>query len=228
MKLRILSLLAVVLLLPAAPAQADNVTLQRRLNALGCNTGPIDGVVGDWTRSAIKRFQSRHGFAQDGYLSSAERTTLNTTTKRCDVRPVPRSSGSGRRIVLSQRQNWVWLVRSDGSVRAQGGIIDNPAELARGSYYTKSWCGRAARVRWNTSSGSHLLYLQNYVRFAPCGIGFHRIPTYSKGEDQIHPDWRLGTNDRTSGGCIRVSKAMSYEIWDYTAIHAAPVHVVGG
>ena len=219
---------ALLLVLSTVPAQASTQDLQRRLNELGCDAGPVDGVTGAWTRSAVVRFQSRHGFGQTGTLTAAQRTRLFQTTRRCDRRPVPSYSGRGRRIVISQRQNWVWLVRADGRVVAQGGIIDNTGELSRGRYYTKSYCGRPARIRWNTSNGSRRLYLQNFVRFAPCGIGFHRIPTTTVNGAQIHPDWYLGTDFKTSGGCIRVSKAVSFAIWDYTGAYAAPVHVVRG
>ena len=75
--------------------------------------------------------------------------------------------------MISQRQNWVWLVRANGTVRAQGGMVDNPGELGRGSYRTGSYCGRAARIERN-SSGE--VWLDNFVRFAACGFGFHRIP----------------------------------------------------
>lgn len=227
-RLLTVALTTLLLVLTTAPAHAGTREVQRRLNQLGCDAGPVDGVAGAWTRSAVVRFQARHGYGQTGTLTGAQTARLFETTRRCDRRPVPSYSGRGRRIVISQRQNWVWLVRSDGRVAAQGGIIDNPAELGRGTYYTKSYCGRAARIRWNTSNGTRRLYLQNFVRFAPCGIGFHRIPTYSVGGAQIHADWQLGTNNKTSGGCIRVSKAMSTALWDYTGAHAAPVHVVRG
>lgn len=210
-----------------APAQAATVIerAQARLNALHCDAGPVDGRLGEWTRSGIIRFQSRHRLAQSGRLDRA--TTLRLyadRARRCDRRPVPSASGRGRRIVISQRQNWVWLVRADGSVVRQGGIVDHPGVLARGSYRHGSYCGRAARIRRNSSSGG-TLRLDNFVRFAPCGIGFHRIPTYPGSGAQIHRDHLLGTNLRASHGCIRVSRAMSLKIWGFARI-GTPVRVV--
>ena len=38
----------------------------------------------------------------------------------CDRRPVPPRSGTGRRIVVSQTQNWVWLVGPEGRAFHQG------------------------------------------------------------------------------------------------------------
>ena len=226
---RLLSLLAACALVylpsPSEAADAWAVKAQRRLNALHCNAGPADGKVGPMTRSAVVRFQSRHGMAQTGRLTKPVRARLHRAdARRCDVRPVPRHSGTGRRIVLSQRQNWVWLVGPKGHVIAQGGVIDLPSELPRGPHATGSYCGRSARIKHNTDTGGQL-WLDNFVRFAPCGIGFHRIPRYRSNGRQIHPDWYLGTNFAQSHGCIRLSRAMSLRVWNFT-VHRTRVRVV--
>jgi hypothetical protein len=199
-----------------ASASASVERAQRRLNALGCDSGPVDGVLGEWTRSAVVRFQSRHRQAQSGELTRATTKVLfSATAKRCDVRPVPARSGQGRRIVISQRQNWLWLVTAQGKVTAQGGLIDNSSVLAPGRYATGSYCGRAARIHRNATPDGRL-YLDNFVRFAPCGVGFHRIPRSVSTGVQIHPDWLLGTNYRESHGCIRLSSALSERVWSFT------------
>ncbi|MFC6489151.1 lytic murein transglycosylase [Nitratireductor sp. GCM10026969] len=43
--------------------------LQKRLGALGYYQGPIDGKIGQGSRSAIKEFQARMGLEQDGHPS---------------------------------------------------------------------------------------------------------------------------------------------------------------
>ena len=219
--------LGLALGLAAAPpaSAADWVTkAQKRLNHLGCQAGPADGNVGQWTRSAVVRFQSREGVAQSGRLDRDTRKRLYAEdAPRCDVRPVPAGSGKGRRIVISQRQNWVWLVGRHGRIVSQAGMVDNTGVLHRGSYDVGSYCGRAARIKANRSSGG--LLLDNFVRFAPCGIGFHRIPRYPSNGAQIHADWILGTNMSESHGCIRLSAAMSQRVWNFTA-RATPVRVV--
>ena len=115
---------------PGAPAGAAGVDVakwQRRLNALHCDAGPADGKSGTWTRSAILRFQSRYGCRRTGRSAQRRATALfAATAQRCDVRPLPARSGSGRRIVISQKQNWVWVVAAGNRVVAQGGIVDNP------------------------------------------------------------------------------------------------------
>ena len=220
----VLAVLASLVMGSPAGATAGTEKAQRRLNSLGCNAGPVDGTFGDWTRAAVIRFQSRHGLTQTGGLNDTTRTKLYAdSAKRCDTRPVPAGSGKGRRIVVSQRQNWVWLVRANGTVKAQGGMVDNTGELDRGSYRVGSYCGRAARIERN-SSGE--VWLDNFVRFAACGFGFHRIPTSKANGAQIHPDWMLGTNLRQSHGCIRLSNAMSEKLWDFTAGGRTPVRVV--
>lgn len=214
-----LAVLVVTVAGTSIPADALTITqnkaAQTRLNKLGCTAGPVDGKVGAMTKAATVRFQSANKLSQTGTLTTTTYSRLlASTAKRCDVRPVPARTGSGRRIVISQSQNWVWLVDARGKVVRQGGIIDNPQYLRSGTYTSGAKCGRAARIRKNTDGGS--LYLNNFVRFAPCGIGFHQIPTYQRGGAQIHADWLLGTNYRESHGCIRLSKGMSDTIWIFT------------
>ena len=205
----------------AAPAQDWVVKAQKRLDALHCSAGPADGEVGPWTRSAVIRFQSREGIRQTGHLDRRTRQALYADdAPRCDVRPVPPASGKGRRIVVSQRQNWVWLVGPKGVTIAQGGIVDNPSVLRRGAYATGSYCGRAARIKLNSSlDGTE--WLDDFVRFAPCGIGFHRIPRHKSNGHQIHPDWVLRTDMAASHGCIRLSKSVSRRVWTFTTRRTA-------
>ena len=221
--MRLLLLLPVLLLVsvlgPAPAAQAGEqwvVKAQKRLNHLGCAAGPADGELGRWTRSAVVRFQSRHGMRQSGRLTKVTRQRMYADdARRCDHRPVPGGSGKGRRIVISQAQNWVWLVGPKGGIVRQGGMIDLPSALGKGWHATGSYCGRAARIKKNSTS-SNQVWLDNFVRFAPCGIGFHRIPTYKSNGAQMHPDWYLGTNFTQSHGCIRLSRSMSLALWNFT------------
>ena len=221
-------LVGVGVVVPAEALSAKTVkAAQERLNRLRCHAGPVDGVAGQMTKAATVRFQSRHRLAQTGYLNDRTRQVLHSArANRCDVRPRPTHSGTGRRMILSQRQNWVWLVAAGGRVVAQGGLIDNPGVLDRGRYWTGPKCGRAGRIK-NNSDYSGQLKLYNFVRFAPCGMGFHQVPTYRSNGRQIHPNWLLGTNYRESHGCVRVSRLMSERIWDFT-VRRTKVVVVRG
>jgi hypothetical protein len=200
---------------------------QRILNDLRCDAGREDGRIDTHTRSALIRFQSRHRLAQTGRLDARTRSRLRSErAQRCDRRPVPARTGSGRRIVVSQHQNWIWLVGAAGKVQAQGGIVDNPGVLRKGTWRTGSYCGRPARVQRNTSTGGGL-WLDHFVRFAPCGIGFHRIPRRMSTGGQIHPDHYLGTNlAGASHGCVRLSRTMANRVWQFTAGRRTTVRVV--
>ena len=217
------------LLLSASPASAAAfvVKAQRALNRLGCDAGPADGSIGEHTRAAIIRFQAANGLGQDGHLTDRTRKRLYAGTQvRCDRRPVPGGSSKGRRIVISQRQNYVWLVRAKGGVAAQGPMIDNTSVLHPGTHRVSSYCGRAAKIRTNTDAGGSL-WLPYFTRFAPCGVGFHRIPLYRSNGAQIHPDWMLGTDLKQSHGCVRLSRRMAASVWDFGTV-GTPVVVVRG
>ncbi len=59
--------------------QGDDVrTLQRRLKALGYDPGPVDGVFGDLTLSAVLKYQKNVGLLQDGIVGPATRRKLNS------------------------------------------------------------------------------------------------------------------------------------------------------
>lgn len=198
-----------------AASSASVKKAQQRLNALRCSAGSVDGSFGTWTKSAVIRFQSRHGFTQNGRLDRLTTNRLySTKARRCNVRPVPWGTGTGRRIVLSRKQNWLWLVNSDGSTASQGGVVDNP-NMAPGTYKTGSYCGRTARIKLNRDD-SKKLYLDNFVRWAPCGYGFHGIPRYVSSGNPIHADYILGTNLQESHGCVRMGKTLSQRVWDFT------------
>jgi hypothetical protein len=209
-------LTALTLIVTAAPSDASvaaTKTVQRRLNALGCAVGPVDGDLGTWTRAGVIRFQAANHLTQSGRPTQVTLARLDAATQvRCDRRPVAGHSG-GRRVVISQGQNYVWLMRAGGGVAAQGPMVDNPSVLHRGSYRAGSKCGRSAKILNNSDVTG--LRLHHFVRFAPCGIGFHQIPQYRPSGRQIHSAHLLGTNYRRSHGCIRVSAAMSRSIWDF-------------
>lgn len=211
----VLGLVGAGIALPAPALAAGIASDQYRLNTLGCDAGPNDGQFGEHTKAAVLRFQSRHGLSRTGRLDDATRTRLHGDRARdCRKRPLPWKSGSGRRIVISQSQNWVWLVDSAGRTQAQAGMIDNPQYLDKGTYTSGSKCGRPARVKRNSDGGD--LWLYYFSRFAPCGIGFHQVPVRKASGDQIHPDWLLGTDLRASHGCMRLSRTMVEKVWSFT------------
>ncbi|MGD9958946.1 L,D-transpeptidase family protein [Nocardioides sp.] len=228
----VICLLVLALVMPdpahaaSAPGKPWVEKAQRRLNQLSCDAGPADGKVGEHTRSAVIRFQSRLGLRQTGRLIQIAKVRLYAEdAPTCTDRPIPPRSGKGRRVVISQRQNWVWLVGAGGRAVAQSGMVDNTSVLRPRVGTVGSYCGRAARIKRNTDG--HGLWLDNFVRFASCGIGFHRIPRYMSSGRQIHADWLVGTDLRTSHGCIRTPKAFSAKVWRFAHV-GTRVHVIRG
>ena len=53
----------------AVNTQADVMTAQRLLTALGYYRGPIDGIYGGGTRSAVMQFEGSQGLPRTGYLT---------------------------------------------------------------------------------------------------------------------------------------------------------------
>lgn len=63
--------------------QADPQTVRRveqQLRAAGFNPGPVDGVMDQQTRDAIRRFQRATGLAVTGELDPRTRSTLRSSS----------------------------------------------------------------------------------------------------------------------------------------------------
>jgi peptidoglycan hydrolase-like protein with peptidoglycan-binding domain len=64
-----------------APHGSQRVrTIQRRLHALGYGPGPVDGLFGPRTESAVTRFQADHRLAVDGTIGPSTSMRLLSTT----------------------------------------------------------------------------------------------------------------------------------------------------
>lgn len=127
--------------------------------------------------------------------------------------------------MLSQRQNWVWLVRANGTVVTQGGMVDNDW-LPQRTYYTGAQCGRPARSRYRTDESGRL-WLYYFVRFTDCRVGFHQIPVNRSTDRQVHASWYVGTDLRESRGCIRLAPRMARAVWSFT-VSSTKIVVVEG
>lgn len=65
---------SIIIFLFSAPLSADTLTadMQRMLNRLGYNAGPVDGAYGKKTKSALIKFYTDSGSAYDGELDANE------------------------------------------------------------------------------------------------------------------------------------------------------------
>lgn len=204
----------------------SRLRLERRLRSLDCRPGRADGLIDARTRAAVTRFQSASGMRQSSRLDRPTRAALRAEgAADCLARPVPADSGQGRRIVVSQTQNFLWMVGRKGRAFHRAPVVDNPDVLSPGTWRTGSYCGRAARI-WRNSDLTYTEWLYGFVRFAPCGIGFHRIPIWKSSGKQIHPDWWLGTDKDASQGCIRLDRRTMQRVWDFTGRRATTVVVL--
>jgi Putative peptidoglycan binding domain len=61
---------------PAGGDDWGNKALQTMLSALGHSPGPVDGVMGEKSKAALKSFQAEHGLAADGVAGSQTRKAL--------------------------------------------------------------------------------------------------------------------------------------------------------
>ena len=79
MKRGVATALAVALLMaPAARADAPVAALQVALRAHGAYSGPVDGIAGPATMSALRNFQARNLLLPDGVVGPATRRALGT------------------------------------------------------------------------------------------------------------------------------------------------------
>jgi len=95
--------------------------LQRRLQALGFNPGPLDGIRGRLTIHAIKTFQAANGLAPDGLAGPA------TIAKLAGAAAAPSSAET-----QAQLRPWFEEARRLQGTTEALGPADNPVILRWG------------------------------------------------------------------------------------------------
>lgn len=78
--------------------QDQVMMVQRKLQERGYDPGPADGLLGDLTRSALRRFQADNGAFPDGKLSPTTMAMLARTTKK----PIQRGKGALKILLRNQ------------------------------------------------------------------------------------------------------------------------------
>lgn len=125
---------------------------------------------------------------------------------------LPDDSGDGRRVVYSESDQRVWLVKDDERVTrsypVSGSIYDN---LEPGTYEVYSRSEEAVGI---DGSGT----MRYFVRFTQgdngAAIGFHDIPVLNGVPLQSTDE--LGTP--TSHGCVRQKRADAVALWEFAEI----------
>ena len=148
---------------------------------------------------------------RSGGASTTDRVARRAAEQVSDP-ALPAHSGSGRRVVLSEERQRVWLVGADGVVRrtylVSGSVEDN---LHPGTYAVYS------RSRWAVGVDDSGV-MQYFVRFTrgPTGaaIGFHTIPT--KDGRALQTRAQLGTP--RSHGCVRQRTTDAIALWEFAPI----------
>lgn len=125
-----------------------------------------------------------------------------TPTCRKPSVPLPRGSGTGRRIVYSERvPQHAWLVDARGCVVRDFKVSGRKDWPRPGTYHVFSKSP-------TSSSGVYGVRFRWMVRFAhgrAASIGFHTIPTYANGRF-THPVSQLGLAVG-HGGCVHSTDA---------------------
>lgn len=179
------SVLGGVGVIPTAPSAAEG---ERRAAAIMPATSPSETATPE--------------------LSLPGPSTPAESAEETDPEALPAGSGTGRRIVFSETEQRVWLVRKNGSVRRTylvSGSLEDNLDPGRYSVFSKS--------RWAVGVDDSGV-MEYFVRFAEgqnAAIGFHTIPT--KLGTALQSRAQLGTPQ--SHGCIRQAKADAVSLWKF-------------
>ncbi len=109
----------------------DVAQVQRRLNALGYQAGPVDGVMGRRTRTALKAWQADIGMDPTGEVTPrvvARIETARTVPDTLETRVAPKPEPT-RQAEMSQRE----LVRAIQRELDQAGYDPGPVDGVMGS-----------------------------------------------------------------------------------------------
>lgn len=123
--------------------------------------------------------------------------------------PPPAASGSGRRVVYSNRDQRVWLVEENGSVARTYLVSGRVGLPAVGTY-------RMFSTSRHTSSGAvRMEYMMRFARGRKLAIGFHTIPVRRNGS-ALQSISELGSH--RSHGCVRQNPVDAEFLWGWAGV----------
>ena len=132
---------------------------------------------------------------------------------------VPKNSGSGRRIVYSNRQLRVWVINTSGEVIRTFLVSGQRGQPKKGSYFVKN---QSVSSFSQELEGVKFRFMTRFAIGRNGGnIGFHEIPT--KNGVPLQTEAELGTF--LGSGCLRSSTADAKFIYDWAKPGTAVVVV---
>ena len=132
---------------------------------------------------------------------------------------LPADSGTGRRIVYSNRQQRVWAVDESGAVVKTHQVSGRIGTPGVGTY--RVW----SRSETTCAVSNSAVCWRWMIRFAigPNGgnVGFHEIPL--KNGAPVQTESQLG--QALSGGCVRQATADAEWMWEWAQVDTVVVVV---
>jgi lipoprotein-anchoring transpeptidase ErfK/SrfK len=135
-------------------------------------------------------------------------TTTSTTIAESNL-AIPKNSGSGRRIVYSNRQLRVWVINPAGDVIRTFLVSGMRGQPKKGAYFVKN---QSVSSFSQELEGVKFRYMTRFAIGRNGGnIGFHEIPT--KNGVPLQTEAELGTF--LGSGCLRSSTQDAKFIFDW-------------
>lgn len=182
----------------------------------------VDTTVDDLGRSGAEMRLDEVGRLAGSSPSTAAR--LGNTMQITDPPPLPPlplhvmppHAETGRRVVYSKTNQWVWTVEADGSI-----------SMAQPVSGRRTWNQPLPGIYRVFSRSAHTCNITNrhicmrwMVRFTvgPSGdnIGFHEIPHNTQTGRFLQTEAQLG--QARSDGCVRMSTAASQFMWNWAPV----------
>ena len=164
-----------------------------------------------------------HGVASaavDPTPTSTSTTVASPPTTIAELNlAVPKNSGSGRRIVFSNRQLRVWVINGSGEVIRSFLVSGQRGQPKKGSYFVKN---QSVSSFSQELEGVKFRFMTRFAIGRNGGnIGFHEIPT--KNGVPLQTEAELGTF--LGSGCLRSSTQDAKFIYDWAKPGTAVVVV---
>lgn len=114
------------------------------------------------------------------------------------LKPLPKGSGTGRRIVYQQSSMHLWVIEADGTVVRDYPVTGRPGWPLVGTYQVFSKAISTASPKYGVTFGWMLRFAHGHS----LSIGFHAIPRWMGSGKPIQSESSLGA-PIGHGGCVR-------------------------